>query len=212
MEKEYVKEFEGGKEVYKMLDGKGRPVREVKTADWDIEDYINYCLYPLKKCINRMHDTDELDSKIEEFVDMLDRLYDSTHAQLRKMGKAIYKDMGWIKIITTNESCRGGFLQQDFIEVCIQKEPDDEAAEVIRIRGAEIDAQNAVSLIAERDEWKKKFQEAEEARLLVSRKLSYYCSEESAGRLHIDPIPRGENLRKVKDTDKKNGSKVKRAA
>jgi hypothetical protein len=124
---EYVKEFKGGEAVYKMLDGNGKPAREVETAEWDIEMYINYCLFPLRNCINRMQALNNPDIETDEFADMLDRLYDSARAQLGRMGDALYRDMGRIEIITTNESCRGGFLHQDFIEVCVQKEPNDKA-------------------------------------------------------------------------------------
>jgi hypothetical protein len=122
MKKEFLKKIEGGKRVYRMMDGVNRPGREVDTAEWEIDEYVNYCIYPLQNCISRMHGIDEPDSEIQEFVDMLDRLYDSAHAQISKMAEAIYKDMGWVKIITTNENCRGGFLEQDFLEVFVEKE------------------------------------------------------------------------------------------
>lgn len=123
----YVKEFEGGEAVYKTLAGNGGPGREVETKEWDMEEYINYCLFPLRNCINRMQAINNSDNETAEFADILDRLYDSTQVQLGKMGDAFYKDMGWIKIITTNEDCRGGFLYQDFLEVCVQEEPNDKA-------------------------------------------------------------------------------------
>jgi hypothetical protein len=122
MKREYVKELEGGKEVYKMLNVEGRPVREVETVAWDIHSYINHCLFPLSHCIKRMGYHEDDGSEIGEYADVLDRLYDAAHVQLQKMDDAIHKDMGRIKIITTNEDCRGGFLEQDFLEVHVKEE------------------------------------------------------------------------------------------
>jgi hypothetical protein len=120
--KKYIKEFEDGKEVYKTLDGFGRPGRKVDTMEWDIHQYINYCLFPLQNCINRMREANEFESETGQFVEILGRLYEAADVQLEKMEEAIYKDMGWIKIATTNESCFGDFLQQDFLEVYVEKE------------------------------------------------------------------------------------------
>jgi hypothetical protein len=123
--KGYAKKLEGGEVVYKLLDGNGRPVREVKTVEWDIREYINYCLFPLRNCINRMQELDNPDIETEEFADMLDRLNDSALTQIRRMGDVLCKDMGQIKIVTTNESSRGGFLHQEFIEAFVQEEQSD---------------------------------------------------------------------------------------
>ena len=124
--REHLKVVEGDKVVWKMIDREGRPVREVETVDWDLDMYINYCIYPIQNCINRMQGIDEPDSKIQEFVDMLDRLYDAARVQLYKMADAIYEDMGRVQIITTNENSRGGFLQQDFLEAYIKEKPEKE--------------------------------------------------------------------------------------
>jgi len=119
----YAKEVEGGKEIIRLLDGFGRPSREVDVYDWDLDSYINYCLYPIHNCIKRMGETDEDEGAISEYADILGRLYDAARVQLKKMDGAIYKDMGYIKIRTTNEQCYGGFLQQDFLEVYVKPEP-----------------------------------------------------------------------------------------
>jgi hypothetical protein len=123
---EYAKEFKDGEAVYKIL-YKGRPAREVETIELEIGDYIDRCFFPLRNCINRMQAIDNPESETAEFADVLDRLYDSAHAQLERMDDTIYKDMGRIIIITTNENCRGGFMHQDFLEVCIEKEPNDKS-------------------------------------------------------------------------------------
>jgi len=57
-------------------------------------------------------------------MNILDRLYDSAVTQLKKLDEVIYKDMGLLQIVTTNEPSRGSFMQQDFIEVYVKKEPD----------------------------------------------------------------------------------------
>ena len=119
--REHLKVFEGGKEVWRLLDGFGRPGREVETVDWDLDSYVNYCLYPVQSCINRMREGSEDESVIAEYADILDRLYDSAQTQLRKLNNAIHKDLGRIKITTVNEPCRGGFMQQDFLEVVAEE-------------------------------------------------------------------------------------------
>lgn len=123
----YVKELEGGEAIYKMLNDKGRPLREVETAEWDIEEYIRHCLFPLQNCITRMQAIDNPENETSEFAEMLDRLHDSALAQIERMGDVLCKDMGQIKIVTTNESFRGGFLHQEFIEAFVQEEPNDKA-------------------------------------------------------------------------------------
>ena len=122
---EHAKVFEGGKAVYKLLDGFGRPTRDVKTADWEMMMYVDYCLFPISDCIKRMiNDVEaEREGPFYEYANILDRLYDAALSQLRKMDAAIYKDMGRIKIITTNEDIRGGFLHQAFLEVHVKEEP-----------------------------------------------------------------------------------------
>ncbi len=60
----------------------------------------------------------------ENDMNILDRLYDSAVTQLKKLDEVIYKDMGLLQIVTTNEPSRGSFMQQDFIEVYVKKEPD----------------------------------------------------------------------------------------
>lgn len=120
----YVKEFEGGKEVWKMRDPAGHTGREVETGEWDIGSYITYCLFPISSCIKRMGEMEEEGSKIGEYAVILDRLYDAAYAQLGKMEDAIYKDRGYVRIVTTNEYCRGGFLQQDFLEVYVKDKPE----------------------------------------------------------------------------------------
>lgn len=125
--RQHAKVFEGGQEGWKLLDGFGRPGRDVKTVDWEMRIYINYCLFPIQNCINRMREANELESETGQFVEMLDRLYDAASTQLGKMSDAIDEDMGQIKITTTNEDCRGGFLHQDFLEVCVKENPNDEA-------------------------------------------------------------------------------------
>ena len=132
---EYIKELEGKEAVYKMLDGNGRPGREVETAEWELEAYINYCLFPLRNCINRMQAISNPDIETDEFADMLDRLYDSANAQLEKMAEVINKDVGTCGIITTNESCRGGFLHQDIIEACVQEEQNNKAVNAQNMEG-----------------------------------------------------------------------------
>ena len=122
---EHAKVLEGGKEGWKLLDGLGRPGRDVKTVDWEMRMYINYCLFPIQNCINRMREANEFESETGEFVEMLDRLYDAALTQLGKMSDAFDKDMGEIEIITTNEDCRGGFLHQDFLEVYAKKKNDE---------------------------------------------------------------------------------------
>lgn len=123
----YVKELEGGEAIYKLLSDKGRPVRDVETAEWNIKEYINYCLYPLQNCIKRMQAIDNPENETSEFADMLERLYDSALTQLGRMEDVLCKDIGEIIIVTTNESSRGGFLHQEFIEVFVQEEPNDKA-------------------------------------------------------------------------------------
>lgn len=117
----YVKKVEGKEESFMMLDGCGRPSREVKTVEWDLHQYINHCLFPVHDCIEKMGKTSDQDT-ICEYVDILNRLYDAALLQLNKMNKAIYKDLGWIKIVTTNEDCYGGFMHQDFLEVHVNAE------------------------------------------------------------------------------------------
>lgn len=126
MRMEYVKELEGGEAVWKISGPTGHVGREVKTGDWDIDSYTNYCLFPIANCIKRMRETGEDGDDLSEYADILDRLYDAADTQLRKMADAIYKDIGWVKIVTTNEDVRGSFLQQDFLEVYVKKGPEKE--------------------------------------------------------------------------------------
>lgn len=127
--KKYVKEFEGGKLVYKMLDGFGRPCREVETTEWEIGDYIGSCLYPLSNCIDRMRQAaeDASDSPMGEYVAILDRLYDAAMTEIEKMDEIIYKSMGWVQILKTSENCRGGFMQQDLLDAYVKKESNEKA-------------------------------------------------------------------------------------
>lgn len=220
----YAKELENGEPVYKMLIGIDGAGRKAETYDWGVDEFISYCLYPLSECIETMRKMDaEEDSDLSRYANILARLYDAAHMQLEKMGEAIYKDMGWIQIRTTSERCLGDFLLQDFLEVYVKKEQatgdfpemDRDEREKINQKGDKTDigfVQKAFTLACvEKEEWKKKFEEAEKARLIVSRKLSYYVSEEAAGRLHIDPISKGANLRKTTDTGKKDRTKLRRA-
>jgi hypothetical protein len=122
--REHTKVFEGGKPVFKLLNGHGEPVRDVETVDWEMGMYINYCLFPLSDCIKRMHREggENGEGIVAEYANILDRLYDTALAQLGRMEDAIYEGVGQIEIITTNEDCRGGFLHQDFLEVYTKKE------------------------------------------------------------------------------------------
>ena len=124
MKHEYVKVVEGGKEIIRMMSKLHEgPGREVDVSDWDIDSYIIQCLYPIQGCIARMRAQSDDGSELYHYSEILERLYDAAYLQLGKMSDAIYKDMGWIRIKTTSESCRGGFLQQDFLEVYVKPEP-----------------------------------------------------------------------------------------
>ena len=65
-------------------------------------------------------------------------------------------------------------------------------------------------ILKERDKWKERSEAAEKERLSALRRLSYFISEEAAGRLHIDPIPKGANLAGLKTALIKDGSKGKK--
>ena len=124
MEK-YLKECKDGKVTWRFKEGFNKqPGREVETTDWGIGDYVDYCLFPLKDCIQRMDQAaeDRDDDIMREFANILRRLYDSAIMQLEKMDDAIYKDMGWIKIRQVNEKILGDFLQQELLEVFVEKE------------------------------------------------------------------------------------------
>lgn len=112
----YVKKVKGEEESFMMLDGFGRPGREVNTIEWDLHQYVNQCLFPIHDYIEKMRDA------CDENVDILERLYDAALLQIKKMDNAIYKDMGWINIVTTSEECYGGFMHQDFLEVYVKAE------------------------------------------------------------------------------------------
>ena len=121
MKDKYLKEIKGGEPVFKLLDARG-PGREVDTMDWELDGYITHCLFPIANCIKQMSDKYyEEDSEPNKYAEILDRLYDAAFLQLMKMEEAIRKDIGMVKIETTNESCRGGFLQQDFLEAYVEK-------------------------------------------------------------------------------------------
>jgi len=124
MKREYVKETSGDKVVYRMLScfGSNKPGREVTAVEWDLDSYISYCMFPIGHFIKMMKAASDGEDVISEYADTLDRLYDAAQAQLGKMEDAIYENAGWIKITTTNEDCFGGFLQQDFLEVVVEKE------------------------------------------------------------------------------------------
>lgn len=124
-----MKEIKDGKAVYSSPDIYGMPCREVETRDWEIDGYINYCLFPVFDCIKRMMGEEQEDgSEIDEYADILERLYDSAHSQLGKMCDAIHKDIGMIQIITTSEDFRGGFLKQEFLEAFVEKNQDPNRA------------------------------------------------------------------------------------
>lgn len=123
MKHEYVKEVKGGKEAFVMLSSSGGVLREVGTMNWEIGDYIDYCLYPIRGCIERMREEGGVEGAIYEYAIILGRLYDAARVQLEKIDDAIYKGMGDIQIRTTSEQCLGGFLQQDFLEVYVKPEP-----------------------------------------------------------------------------------------
>jgi hypothetical protein len=121
MGRNYQKEIEDGKRIFKMLDGFGRPGREVETTEWELDSYVNYCLFPISIVIEKMAQAEDPDSEIAQYADVLDRLYDAARVQLTKMEKAITESLGKTRIVTTNEDCRGGFLQQDFLDVYMKE-------------------------------------------------------------------------------------------
>ncbi|MBU2623040.1 MAG: hypothetical protein KKD92_12055 [Proteobacteria bacterium] len=130
MEKKYVKEIKDGKEVYSFLNDNGTLAREVETTEWELESYINYCLFPILNCIKRMGElVDPKErSEINEYADILNRLYDAASVQLEKMNDTIGKDLGIILIRATAEDCFGGFMQQDLIEAFVKKNHDTNRA------------------------------------------------------------------------------------
>jgi hypothetical protein len=127
MKPKYITENKDGKTIYRDLTNCGRPGRILETTDWEIDSYINHCIFPIFNAIMQMGQLDDVDNR--DCADILERLYDSAHSQLTKMCEAIYKDIGDVQIISTNEDHKGGFLKQEILEAFVEKKQIDQQSD-----------------------------------------------------------------------------------
>jgi hypothetical protein len=103
----YRKTNENGKVVYRYnyTDDGG----EVPVYKWGLDEFINHCIFPIGSFLDVMQEADE-DSPA---VEVLRRLYGAAISQLYEMSKVLDKDLGPIKIVTTN------FVVANFMEETI---------------------------------------------------------------------------------------------
>lgn len=113
---ECIKEIKNGERIYNRPSVDGTPGVEIETYGWELDEFINYCLFPIRTFIKIMNEKEETN----EDADILIRLYDSAFMKLTDMADAVFRDVGTINIVTHN-SDHYDFLQQDILDVYIEK-------------------------------------------------------------------------------------------
>ena len=102
---------ENGKRIYKWLDGV-----ELKTSEWELGGFIDYCLYPIRDFAKSLIESED-EPPPEGTV--LERLYDAAMWKIEQMIGELEKRTGTTKIIMT-QFVDHDFLRQDIVDVTIK--------------------------------------------------------------------------------------------
>lgn len=110
---EYIKTEEDGKVVYRYAHAEG----EVPIYRWDLDEFINFCLFPMKSFMQVKLDADSDDPNI----DVLERLYGAAKVQIGKMAEVLNRDLGRIQVVLTNHRTEE-FMQETILGCEFEKE------------------------------------------------------------------------------------------
>ena len=121
---EYRKTEENGKAVYRY--GGADDAGEVPVYKWELDEFICYCLFPIRSFMDVMLEADEESPS----VDVLKRLYGAATARLDEMSAVLGRDLGPINIVTTNFPVTCNFMTEKILggEIKQKEKPETVSA------------------------------------------------------------------------------------
>lgn len=117
----YRKAREDGQIVYRYND---QDAGEVPVYRWDLDEFVSFCIFPIRSFVDVMHRDDEEDPTI----DVLTRLYDSAMARIEEMAKVLNRDLGQVHVVATNYVGSRDFMTEEILGVEIAQKPKPESA------------------------------------------------------------------------------------